>query len=766
MDTAEMSTVQPVQYVNEALDAIEHFDTPRAFILLRNLDRILGMLSQQISGDPSVINGLRVLGTRLRCTAFPELPLEEACQMLSAEVSSFYRENIDLNERMSVRYVYAGYDKKETERVALRGAILSNHELIGGGMIGGWLESFEKAFPATTRPESAVMDYFQTERRVGDLSKDEQAQLKSILSVYDRWLSSPLVDVYDIAYVWKNRDHLQSVGESSRTPGSGSDSGQSYIAMPLLPAFAKFVHLNEQPITGVRLKLQSQSDPIRPTLGNWIKVYREELGVGLHTPLVRGQFLFQSTNGKSLSSEERERINLIIKSLEENFPLSIDAERQEIVFPVWERVEAPRAAGTPAVTASMRTVAVGNMQRPVPETVVPRRAEAAPVMLKSVPTPTFHQEPFPVVPRSVPVSSYQPVPTPTFPNNQPVSTPSFSVRAPVAVEAEQPAVSRDAVRDFFAPIPMHVPPTSVPINPAPPISREMPNTFVPRMATMTEPAAQPLRSVPPVSSMPAFAPSGNPGSPAFIAPLPRVLPNVKPAPEFREVSRPRSVAPSLPVRPQPAAAPLPAPIVEPVLPRAEMLGTVSFTSSHTLPQEHREERPVPAPKPPVVSVPVISRMNVEPRTAPIVPRPKPVLIPMSVPSAPVIPEPIASPINAPTPVLGVPQASPLSSSAFSQSTFRITPSSMREPIPLEDVPVVSEPVFVEPFHPGYVHTPPTPVQDERPVFQAPPQNVAPVAGFNPYNIHPVGANYDADDDMTTAARRAGVSVENVVNLKP
>lgn len=105
------------------------------------------------------------------------------------------------------------------------------------------------------------------------------------------------------------------------------------VSMPLLQALSKYENLGNQLISRDRIKVKSQQEPVRPSLLYWIKYYRDELGVGQHSSIDRGNFLFRSENGAKLSPEERERVNLILKSIEENFPLSIDTERQEIIFP-------------------------------------------------------------------------------------------------------------------------------------------------------------------------------------------------------------------------------------------------------------------------------------------------------------------------------------------------------------------------------------------------------------------------------------------------
>lgn len=129
-------------------------------------------------------------------------------------------------------------------------------------------------------------------------------------------------------------------GEPQKAPAA-------LVKLPLLQALSKYEQLGNQQITQERISVKSQSEPVRPSLLYWIKYYRDELGIGHHDSVQRGNFLFRSENGKRLSSEERERVNLVLKSIEENYPLDIDTERSEIVFP---RFEAPRVAPQPLMS--------------------------------------------------------------------------------------------------------------------------------------------------------------------------------------------------------------------------------------------------------------------------------------------------------------------------------------------------------------------------------------------------------------------------------
>ncbi len=148
------------------------------------------------------------------------------------------------------------------------------------------------------------------------------------------------------------------------------------VKMPLLKAMGQYKHLSEQPLTEEKIRLKGTMEPVRPSLGNWLKSYREELGVGLHDPTQRGNFLFQSQNGKHLSNTDRARMNLVLKSIEENFPLEIDPERQVIVF--------PRADDVSMELAQVKTRPMSRIIRP---RGLPDPSETAPA--KSSPLQSF-----------------------------------------------------------------------------------------------------------------------------------------------------------------------------------------------------------------------------------------------------------------------------------------------------------------------------------------------------------------------------------------
>lgn len=125
---------------------------------------------------------------------------------------------------------------------------------------------------------------------------------------------------------------------------SAATESRADVRIALLEALSRFPQLGQQTVTESRVKLRSSAEPTRGSLLNWIKCYREELGVGYHDSVTRGQFLFRSQNGAKLSDDERDRISLILRSIEDGEMLLVDSDRQQIVFP--ERVSAPKAVNT------------------------------------------------------------------------------------------------------------------------------------------------------------------------------------------------------------------------------------------------------------------------------------------------------------------------------------------------------------------------------------------------------------------------------------
>lgn len=114
--------------------------------------------------------------------------------------------------------------------------------------------------------------------------------------------------------------------------GEVSAPVQKLIKLPLSEALTQFPKIAEQGITIDQISIRSFPAPARPSIKNWISDYHDKNGVGKHSPIDRGNYLFHSDNGKKLSPIERQKLGIILKSLDEQSVLNIDTEKQIVVF--------------------------------------------------------------------------------------------------------------------------------------------------------------------------------------------------------------------------------------------------------------------------------------------------------------------------------------------------------------------------------------------------------------------------------------------------
>ncbi len=143
----------------------------------------------------------------------------------------------------------------------------------------------------------------------------------------------------------------ESEETSTETQGPIIDT-QHLRYLPLLKALAAYPELHYQRMTNEKINIKGEREPVAPTVRNWMRAYRDELGVGQHTTVERGQFLFQSANTKALSTPEREIVALMIKSLEEEEPLAVDTLKKVLVFQVAKPMESTTETPSPTPETS------------------------------------------------------------------------------------------------------------------------------------------------------------------------------------------------------------------------------------------------------------------------------------------------------------------------------------------------------------------------------------------------------------------------------
>lgn len=316
--------------------------------------------------------------------------------------------------------------------------------------------------------------------------------------------------------------------EEAESPASVA-AGEAVKQFALLDALAKYPNLANQNITSENIKLKSQVALVRPTLTNWLKNYRDELGIGLHDSVTRAKFLFESLNTKKLPSEERDRLHAIIRSIEDNEPLNIDTQKQEILFIVTpeatpaqrvqeEAAQSPdiferfqnvgstsplvredlQGVGTPTYTQSF-AIEEDKSTEPLQNKQIALGQEAVMSKIKNIFTPPKQEH------APAPVKDFMPEKKIVSP--EPLGTLRFSAKQVMPSERKEahpaPAPVQspfDARLEHFRPQEVSIPeapkPKFTPSNPVPPVpSQPIKETPLPEVAP---PVPAPPRPIPPI----------------------------------------------------------------------------------------------------------------------------------------------------------------------------------------------------------------------------------------------------------------------------
>ena len=189
-------------------------------------------------------------------------------------------------------------------------------------------------------PEGVIFGLaFELNRKILQKFPGQFPEAVSLLSEWERKKSKPILSEGEAhkktleVEAWYLDWKRENEQEEKSAP---QENVSQTVSLPLLDALAKYQRLSEQTVTEDRLVVKGESVPVRGSVRNWLRNYRDSVGIRKHSTVERGQFLFQSENTKRLESAECERLSLVLRSLDENTPVSIDVERQEIVFPAFE----------------------------------------------------------------------------------------------------------------------------------------------------------------------------------------------------------------------------------------------------------------------------------------------------------------------------------------------------------------------------------------------------------------------------------------------
>jgi|GEM_PF-955424 len=143
------------------------------------------------------------------------------------------------------------------------------------------------------------------------------------------------------------------------------DPWTEYVASlpkaPLRELLVKIPEIGDQLITEDEIEIKNFPEPLRPSVRNWLHDYTQHLGQDRHSSMQRMDYVFHSENTKKLSSPDREKLAIILRSFDDNEPLPFDQEKSEVLFDAVEnKLEMP-SSFPPGGVMMKKTEPAGNL---------------------------------------------------------------------------------------------------------------------------------------------------------------------------------------------------------------------------------------------------------------------------------------------------------------------------------------------------------------------------------------------------------------------
>jgi len=182
---------------------------------------------------------------------------------------------------------------------------------------------------------------------------------------------------------------------TARDVFSNNQASKQKILLPLDEALKKYPEIGEEIITDGMLQLPNSESPVRPSIKNWLMDYFSNIGNEKHDAMQRSAYIFQSYNGKNLSSDDRQKLSFILKAADEKSPLEIDADSKKIIFPKVEKSSSSQRLiqSTPLSSSTAKIFSQSNI---LPKFSQPKKSLVSSNSLSSENEPSSSQRQIPL----------------------------------------------------------------------------------------------------------------------------------------------------------------------------------------------------------------------------------------------------------------------------------------------------------------------------------------------------------------------------------
>jgi len=235
------------------------------------------------------------------------------------------------------KFLVYPYPGREPVRKIFNAAIKKNRQRIAGLAVGEWIGKYIKKYENKERTPNTFFEFVNNSPETRILSKKDQTKLMRIFRMYDYLLVEPIYELDDVRmnilrfpmYLNEENPEMPTFDQKTDYEIGKPVRVESYS---LLSAINQYPQLGEQLITSGMIRLKIFPQPVRPSIKNWIEDYRSVMGAERHGMMERGNYLFHTENTKRLASGERKKLAEVLRSLDEDVTLSVDPDRQEIIF--------------------------------------------------------------------------------------------------------------------------------------------------------------------------------------------------------------------------------------------------------------------------------------------------------------------------------------------------------------------------------------------------------------------------------------------------
>lgn len=324
---------------------------------------------------------------QLQLIALPRLPFDEIHSFLRSSADYMLRQqNVDpesILQQILVPHSGEGLDAIKQglyqaleQSTAPLGTIQITQE--GGtqepSTIGAWLRLHVSKVGRGRKTRSENLHYFAQDRNIGKLQQNERVELRKLLQLYNLLQPLPLDDARlskltenDIWWGVDAPEALRGMVETedgqflttaeaaqqsqeraaqaqraqaataSNTPSGGrstsdiAPAGQSSaVRLDIKRALEKYpaagdIVITEAPFVG-------PDGEQKGTVRAWLRDYARVAGIDFHTLKEREAYFFQSEAAKTLTSQDKRNVRLVLQSFDDDLPLSFSSDISSIDF--------------------------------------------------------------------------------------------------------------------------------------------------------------------------------------------------------------------------------------------------------------------------------------------------------------------------------------------------------------------------------------------------------------------------------------------------